>query len=290
MLGGVRIEHTLGLAGHSDADALLHAIIDAILGAAGLGDIGEQFPDTDERYRDADSTKLLEQVIQWITKRGLSVTNVDATVITQAPKLAPYKMAMRQRIAFLLGLEIQAVSVKAKTNEGMGWIGSGEGLAVVAVVMLGKGPADLSGQVGSVPEEVPLVDRPMPTEPVGPPALPIDGHEDPGQGEPMPNDPVLGSVWPGSLVGVSKAPMSDEEGPSAEDLRESQLADVEEEEDELVRCRQCGSQTSADNDHCPRCGRDMKSSLSSGGFIKICLGIGVIVAIVKLVAMIVQMR
>jgi 2-C-methyl-D-erythritol 2,4-cyclodiphosphate synthase len=175
VLGGVRIEHTLGLAGHSDADALLHAIIDAILGAAGLGDIGEQFPDTDERYRDADSTKLLEQVIQWITKRGLSVTNVDATVITQAPKLAPYKMAMRQRIAFLLGLEIQAVSVKAKTNEGMGWIGSGEGLAVVAVVMLGKGPADLAGQVGSAPEEVPLVDRPMPTEPVGPPALPIDG-------------------------------------------------------------------------------------------------------------------
>lgn len=140
VLGGVRIEHTLGLAGHSDADALLHAIIDAILGAAGMGDIGEQFPDNDERYRGADSGKLLEQVIQWISKRRLAVTNVDATVITQEPRLSASKMVMRQRIAFLLGLDIQAVSVKAKTNEGMGWIGRREGLAAMAVVMLESAP------------------------------------------------------------------------------------------------------------------------------------------------------
>jgi 2-C-methyl-D-erythritol 2,4-cyclodiphosphate synthase len=136
MLGGVRVEHDMGLEGHSDADALLHAVIDAILGAASLGDIGEQFPDGDERFRDADSGKLLAQVIQLIGQRGLRVTNCDATVITQGPKLSPYKMAIRRRLALSLGLDIQSVSVKAKTNEGMGWIGRSEGLAALAVVLL----------------------------------------------------------------------------------------------------------------------------------------------------------
>ncbi len=136
MLGGVRIEHDLGLAGHSDADAAMHAVIDAMLGAAGLGDIGEVFPDTDEKWKDADSAKMLIEAVGELAQMGMAVTNCDITIITEAPKLSAYKMPMRERIADLLGLDISVVAVKAKTAEGMGPIGSGEGLAAFAVVMV----------------------------------------------------------------------------------------------------------------------------------------------------------
>ena len=136
VLGGVRIEHEQGLAGHSDADALLHAITDAILGALGAGDIGEHFPDTDPRWRGADSAKLLAHVVELAGSRGMCVGNCDATVITEQPKLLAYKAQMRQRIAGVLGIDVDAVSVKAKTNEKMGFIGRGEGLAAMAAVTL----------------------------------------------------------------------------------------------------------------------------------------------------------
>lgn len=135
-LGGVKIAHSKGLAGHSDADAVLHAIIDALLGAAALGDIGEQFSDTDPQWQGADSAKLVEHVMGLLTSRGLRVVNCDVTVITEQPKLSPHKPAMRKRIAQLLGVEEGAVSVKAKTNEHMGWIGLGEGLAAIAAVLV----------------------------------------------------------------------------------------------------------------------------------------------------------
>lgn len=136
VLGGVRIDHEFGLAGHSDADAVLHAVIDALLGAAGLGDIGEHFPDSDERYRGADSACLVEHVVLLVENAAFRVVNCDVTVVTQQPKLGPHRPAMRERIAELLHVPPEAVNVKAKTNEGMGWIGKGEGLAVVAVVLL----------------------------------------------------------------------------------------------------------------------------------------------------------
>jgi 2-C-methyl-D-erythritol 2,4-cyclodiphosphate synthase len=136
MLGGVRIGHELGLAGHSDADAALHAIMDALLGAAALGDIGEHFSDQDARWKDADSSELLEHVMTLLAGRNLRVVNCDLTVICENPRLAPHKTAMQARIAQLLNVPATVVSVKAKTNEGMGWIGAGEGLAAVAVVML----------------------------------------------------------------------------------------------------------------------------------------------------------
>jgi 2-C-methyl-D-erythritol 2,4-cyclodiphosphate synthase len=136
LLGGVKIPHDLGLAGHSDADAVLHAIMDALLGAAAMGDIGQHFSDRDERWKDADSATLLEHVMALLADRGLRVGNCDVTVISEMPKLSPHKAAMQARIAQLLKVEIGAVCVKAKTNEGMGWIGAGEGLAAIAVVML----------------------------------------------------------------------------------------------------------------------------------------------------------
>jgi 2-C-methyl-D-erythritol 2,4-cyclodiphosphate synthase len=136
VLGGVRIEHTLGLAGHSDADAVIHAVIDAILGAMGEGDIGQMFSDSDPRWKDADSAQFLRQVMALAAEKDFVVGNCDVTVITQEPKLGPYKAPMREKLAQLLGVAPGRVSVKAKTNEGMGWIGKGEGLAAMAAVLM----------------------------------------------------------------------------------------------------------------------------------------------------------
>ena len=139
ILGGVAIEHELGLAGHSDADVLTHAIIDALLGAAAMGDIGEHFPDTDERYRDADSMLLLRTVVATLAERGLAVAHVDATVVMERPKLAPYRDAIRAALADGLGVGPEHVSVKASTGEGMGFVGRGEGIATLAVATLHSG-------------------------------------------------------------------------------------------------------------------------------------------------------
>jgi 2-C-methyl-D-erythritol 2,4-cyclodiphosphate synthase len=136
VLGGVRIEHDLGLSGHSDADVLTHAVIDAVLGAAGLGDIGEHFPDTDERWRDADSIALLRHVAGLVRDAGLRVVNVDATVVLEAPKVSPHKPAMRARLADALGLDERRVNVKATTGEGLGFVGRQEGAAALAVAAL----------------------------------------------------------------------------------------------------------------------------------------------------------
>ncbi len=136
ILGGVEIPHERGLEGHSDADVLTHAVIDALLGAAGLGDIGEHFPDTDERYRDADSLVLLEGVLTSVIAAGLEVVNVDCTVVLETPKLAPHRQAIREGLARALGLPATRVNVKATTGEGMGFVGRGEGVAALAVASL----------------------------------------------------------------------------------------------------------------------------------------------------------
>ncbi len=136
ILGGVEIPHERGLEGHSDADVLTHAVIDALLGAAGLGDIGEHFPDTDERYRDADSFALLETVLTTVIAAGFEVENVDCTVLMEAPKLSPHRQAIRERLARALGLGATRVNVKATTGEGMGFVGRGEGVAALAVASL----------------------------------------------------------------------------------------------------------------------------------------------------------
>ena len=136
VIGGVDIPSELGLLGHSDADVLLHAIADALLGAAALGDIGKHFPDTDPRYEGADSLQLLRHVVSLIQDRGYSVVNVDATVIAQVPKLAPYIDRMRENIAEALGVAVDCVSVKATTEEGLGFTGSKEGIAAHAVCLI----------------------------------------------------------------------------------------------------------------------------------------------------------
>jgi 2-C-methyl-D-erythritol 2,4-cyclodiphosphate synthase len=133
VLGGVTVPSELGLDGHSDADVLTHAIIDALLGAAGAGDIGEHFPDTDQQWKDADSLALLRHVDALLSERGLSVVNVDATVILERPKLAEHKQAMRERIADALELDPRRVNVKATRGEGMGFVGRVEGAAALAV-------------------------------------------------------------------------------------------------------------------------------------------------------------
>ena len=138
ILGGVNIPYEKGLLGHSDADVLLHAISDALLGAAALGDIGKLFPDTDERYKDADSLKLLRQVGIRLQTAGYRVVNIDATVIAQAPKIAPHIFNMRSNIARALGTDISCVSVKATTEEGLGFTGTGEGIAAHAVCLIEK--------------------------------------------------------------------------------------------------------------------------------------------------------
>jgi 2-C-methyl-D-erythritol 2,4-cyclodiphosphate synthase len=136
VLGGVELESDAGLDGHSDADALAHALIDALLGAAGLGDIGEHFPDSDERYRDADSIGLLEQAVALVRERGFALVNVDATIVMERPKLGPARAAIRARLAAVLGLTIADVNVKATTGEGIGFVGRGEGVAVIALATL----------------------------------------------------------------------------------------------------------------------------------------------------------
>lgn len=136
VLGGVTIPYTLGLIGHSDADAVSHALTDAILGAAAMGDIGRLFPDTDPAYADADSILLLIEAHKRVQESGWTLQQCDITVITQAPKLAPYVPSMQACLAEALGVPGGAVSLKAKTNEGMGFIGRGEGIAVMAVVTL----------------------------------------------------------------------------------------------------------------------------------------------------------
>jgi len=136
VIGGVRIPYEKGLAGHSDADVLIHAVCDALLGAAGLGDIGAHFPDTDARYKGIDSRKLLREVAQLLRQRKLRVANVDATIIAQAPKMAPHIAAMRANLASDLGVAPDAVNVKAKTTEKLGFVGRGEGIAAEAVALL----------------------------------------------------------------------------------------------------------------------------------------------------------
>lgn len=139
LIGGVEIAHDRGLDGHSDADVLAHAVSDALLGAAGLGDIGEHFPDTDERWRDADSMKLLAEVVKIVLAQGLRVVNLDCTVLMEQPKLSPYRVAIRGRLAGVLGLRAERVNVKASTGEGIGFVGRAEGVAALAVVSLEGG-------------------------------------------------------------------------------------------------------------------------------------------------------
>ncbi|MBQ3417517.1 MAG: 2-C-methyl-D-erythritol 2,4-cyclodiphosphate synthase [Ruminococcus sp.] len=136
ILGGVEIPYELGLLGHSDADVLLHAVMDALLGAAALGDIGKLFPDNDEKYKDADSLKLLWEVVGRIEQEGYKVVNIDVTVVAQAPKLAPYIDEMRENIAVACGLKKKCVSVKATTEEHLGFTGRGEGISATAVCLL----------------------------------------------------------------------------------------------------------------------------------------------------------
>lgn len=137
VLAGVTIKHTSGLKGHSDGDAVAHAVIDALLGAAAMGDIGRLFPDTDKRWKDADSMRLLAEVRRRILAASYQIVNVDVTVIAEAPRLAPHVDAMRDSLAGALALPTNAVSVKAKTNEGMDAVGKGMGLQVFAVASLG---------------------------------------------------------------------------------------------------------------------------------------------------------
>ena len=136
ILGGVKIPHTLGLLGHSDADVLLHAVSDALLGAAGLGDIGKHFPDTDPQYKGADSLELLRIVGQKVAEAGYRVSNVDVTMIAQKPKLRPHIETMERNIASALGIDASRVNVKATTEEHLGFTGSGEGMACHAVCLL----------------------------------------------------------------------------------------------------------------------------------------------------------
>jgi len=138
ILGGVEIPHTKGLLGHSDADALLHAITDALLGAAAMGDIGKHFPDTDAAFKGADSALLLQEAARRVRAQGFEIGNVDSTVVAQAPKLAPYIGAMRESIARVLSVGVDQVNVKAKTAEKMGPVGEGHAMEARAVVLLAK--------------------------------------------------------------------------------------------------------------------------------------------------------
>jgi 2-C-methyl-D-erythritol 2,4-cyclodiphosphate synthase len=139
VLGGVKIDHTLGLKGHSDADALIHAICDACLGAAGLGDLGRHFPDSDAQYKGIDSRKLLRGVLQRIQQQGWRVANVDSTIVAQAPRLAPHLSAMRENLAADLAVDASRVNVKATSPEKLGALGREEGIAAYAVVLLESG-------------------------------------------------------------------------------------------------------------------------------------------------------
>ncbi|UCG05743.1 MAG: 2-C-methyl-D-erythritol 2,4-cyclodiphosphate synthase [Desulfobacterales bacterium] len=136
ILGGVTIPFEKGLKGHSDADVLVHAVCDALFGAASLGDIGLHFPDTDPKYKDVSSIELLAKTFQMVKAEGFSILNIDATIFAEAPKLSPYRSAMQQNIASTLKLEPDQVNIKATTTEGLGMIGSGEGIAAMAVVLI----------------------------------------------------------------------------------------------------------------------------------------------------------
>jgi 2-C-methyl-D-erythritol 2,4-cyclodiphosphate synthase len=138
ILGGVEIPYERGLTGHSDADALAHAITDALLGAAGLGDIGGHFPPSDAEWKDADSMDLLARVVRLLESENYQVVNVDATVIAEQPRIGPHVGAIRERVAEVIGIAPTHVSVKGKTNEGMGWIGRAEGIAVHAVALIDR--------------------------------------------------------------------------------------------------------------------------------------------------------
>jgi 2-C-methyl-D-erythritol 2,4-cyclodiphosphate synthase len=138
VLGGVEIESEHGLAGHSDADVLTHAVMDALLGAAGLGDIGEHFPDADPAYRDADSLVLASEVAGRVREAGWRIENVDATVLLEAPRLAPHRDGMRARLAGSLGVDASHVNIKATTSEAMGFIGRGEGAAALAIATIAR--------------------------------------------------------------------------------------------------------------------------------------------------------
>lgn len=162
MLGGVRLDGAWGLRGHSDADVLLHAIGDACLGAAALGDLGDHFPDSDPTWRGAPSAVLLARILELVRARGLVPHNVDATVVAERPRLAPHRPAIRARVAELMGLPLDRVSVKASTNNGLGTVGRAEGVATFAVVLLvesgqvapGQGsPGQVSGGVTGRPWE-----------------------------------------------------------------------------------------------------------------------------------------
>lgn len=136
ILAGVEIPHTHGLSGHSDADAVAHAVTDAMLGAAALGDIGTHFPPSDAAYQNADSIELLRRAHELLEGEGYQVINVDVTVICEAPKIGPHAGAMRARLAAALGIGSRHISIKGKSNEGMGWIGRGEGIAVIATALI----------------------------------------------------------------------------------------------------------------------------------------------------------
>lgn len=139
MLGGVRIPHGRGLAAHSDGDVALHALCDALLGAAALGDIGQHFPPGDERWRDVESSRLLGRVVDLLTVQGWRPVNADVTVVCEQPRLAPHVAAMREAIAVLLGVGVDCVSVKATTTERLGFCGRGEGIAALAVALIQRG-------------------------------------------------------------------------------------------------------------------------------------------------------
>jgi 2-C-methyl-D-erythritol 2,4-cyclodiphosphate synthase len=136
LLGGVEIPHARGLAGHSDADVVLHAVVDALLGAAGLGDIGDAYPDSDPAYRGMDSSFFVRETVARLNEQGWSIVNVDAIIFAEEPKLGPAKAAIRHRLAELLGLELHAVNVKAKTGEGVGAIGRAEAIGCQAVALI----------------------------------------------------------------------------------------------------------------------------------------------------------
>ncbi|MGB8909551.1 MAG: 2-C-methyl-D-erythritol 2,4-cyclodiphosphate synthase [Candidatus Cybelea sp.] len=142
VLGGVHVPFERGALGHSDGDVLAHSLADALLGAAALGDLGARFPDTDPRWKDADSMELLGQCAAAVREAGFAINNVDATIVVERPKLAPFISRMRENVATRLALDVAAVSVKAKTSEGMGYTGDGSGLAVFAVALVSSAPVN----------------------------------------------------------------------------------------------------------------------------------------------------
>jgi len=138
IIGGIHIPYKKGLLGHSDADVLIHAMMDALLGALALGDIGKYFPDTSEAYKNADSMWLLENVYKQIKAKGYKVGNIDATIIAQAPKISPYILSMREKVAKILAVSLNQISIKATTEEGLGFTGLGEGISAQAICLLEK--------------------------------------------------------------------------------------------------------------------------------------------------------